>query len=538
MPSARLDTHHEVQDLAAHILDQGEVDWSRVGNDVRLAEPETLDGLRLLEDLARGFRHTLVGADTASSQRSAPVLFRFAGLEVRERIGRGGQGEVYRAYDPLLDQEVALKLRAADSDVLAHQFIAEARRLVRIRHPNVVSVFGAAMDGGRVGLWMERVRGETLAARLAQSSMAPEEAVVLAAELCAALAAVHRHGLVHGDVKAENVLCEPGGRVVLADFGAAREANDTSSLSVSGTLRYLAPELLHGAAATASSDLYALGVLLYRAISGAYPRRGESLESLTREHESEPLVPLRTLAKDVPRALARVVERCLATDPCQRPDSALALARQLEKSLAPPRQRGVLLGVAAAVALLAVGALAALFLPHGGVPWHTELDLYRRGAGAADVLASGMSVRRGDGLQLSWRSDAQTWLYVLDDDGTSTAVLFPLAGAAAQNPLPAGVEQGLPRDGSRSLAWTISGDNAREEILVIASRKPLPQLDTLIADWQRSIAPPPGERRGASALRPSAMPGAVDSAALERALQTTAGQAGVRNWRYVLPHAD
>ena len=538
MPSTRLDTHHELQDLAAHILDQGEVDWSRVGNDVRLAEPEALDGLRLLEDLARGFRHTLVGGEAASSQRTTPVLFRFAGLEVRERIGRGGQGEVYRAYDPLLDQEVALKLRATDSDVLAHQFIAEARRLVRIRHPNVVSVFGAAMDGGRVGLWMERVRGETLAARLAQSSMAPEEAVVLGAELCAALAAVHRHGLVHGDVKAENVLCEPGGRVVLADFGAAREANDTSSLSVSGTLHYLAPELLHGAAATSSSDLYSLGVLLYRALGGAYPRRAESLESLTREHECEPLRPLRALAPDVPRALARVVERCLAADPRQRPDSALTLARQLEKSIASQRHRGALMGVAAAIALLAIGALAAVFWPHTNVPWRTELDLYRRGAGAAQVLASGMSVRRGDGLQLSWRSDSESWVYVLDDDGTSTAVLFPVTGASAQNPLPAGVEQGLPRDGSRSLAWTISGDNAREEILVIASRKPLPQLDALIAGWQRSNAPPSGERRGATDLKPSVMPGGVDSAALQRALQTTAGQPGVRNWRYVLPHAD
>lgn len=526
----------ELDNVAAHILDQNEVDWTRISADTRLADPDTLDGLRVLEDLARGFRHTLIGGDTREARRADAPLFRFAGLEVRELLGRGGQGEVYRAYDPMLDQDVALKLRPTDSDALAHQFIAEARRLVRVRHANVVSVFGAAHEGGRVGLWMEYIRGDTLAVRLANGPLLPEEAVALGAELCAALAAVHRHGMLHGDVKAENVLCEPGGRVVLADFGAAREVRDFSTLSVSGTLHYLAPEMLLGGDASPASDIYALGVLLYRALSGQYPRRAENLDALTREHTHEPLRPLRQHAPGVPRALASVVERCLAADPSQRPASATALARALELAMAPARTG--LLAAAVGAAVLALAALVTLAVwPRTPPAWHTELTLYRRTASGVESLVSGTPVRRGDGLQLAWRSDAQTWLYVLDDDGSAAAVLFPGAGMQPVNPLPAGDVQNLPRDGARSLAWTISGDNAQEEILVIAAAAPQPQLEALIAAWQHS-ALPARDRRGALALAPARVPGALDSADLQEALAAAQRQDGVRHWRFALPHAD
>lgn len=527
------DPRDEVQDLAAHILDQGEVDWTRVSVAARRSDPEAIDGLRLLEDLARGFRHTLVGGDATAAQRRDAVLFRFAGLEVRERLGRGGQGEVYRAYDPLLDQDVALKLRPAGSDTLAHQFIAEARRLVRVRHANVVSVYGAAMEQGRVGLWMELVRGETLAQRLASGRLTAEEVVAFGAELCAALAAVHRHGLVHGDVKAENVLCEAGGRVVLADFGAAREVRDHGALSVSGTLHYLAPELLQGAPATPASDLYALGVLMYRALAGTFPRQARSLEELLHEHATQPLPPLRPRAPGVPAALAAVVERCLDADPRRRPRDATALARQLEAALAAPPRRGVLLALAGGLAAAALAAV--LVWPRGGAApeWQAELLLYRLHGATPSRLGDGEAVQRGDGLQLVWRSDAVSWLYVLDDDGGGAAVLFPVAGLQPGNPLPAATAQTLPRDGAQPLAWTISGDNAQEDLLVIAARRPQPRLDAVLATWQHSMAP--AAQRGATTLAPAALPPRLDSAALRQALDAAEGE--VRTWRFRLPHA-
>src|SRR5215468_6763921 len=115
----------ELQAIAADILDQGAVDWNRVSAKTRLEEAAMIDGLRILEDLTHGFRHLQESAVRAPHV-AAQGLFRFAGLEVRERVGSGSSGEVYRAYDPVLDQDVALKLRRPDSDALSHQFFAEA----------------------------------------------------------------------------------------------------------------------------------------------------------------------------------------------------------------------------------------------------------------------------------------------------------------------------------------------------------------------------------------------------------------------------
>jgi hypothetical protein len=204
--------------------------------------------------------------------------------------------------------------------------------------------------------------------------------------------------------------------------------------------------------------------------------------------------------------------------------------------MAPARTRW--LAIAAGTAVLAFTAVALLALwPRAPAVWHTEMTLYRRAGSGVEALVSGTPVHRGDGLQVAWRSDAPTWLYVLDDDGSAAAVLFPGAAMQPRNPLPAGDVQNLPRDGARSLAWTISGDNKQEEILVIAASAPQPQLETLIAAWQHS-ATPAGERRGALALAPAGVPGAIDSAALQEALAAARGQDGVRHWRYVLPHAN
>lgn len=526
---------HELETLAGHILDQGDVDWSTLSPRTRLEDARTVDGLRLLEDLVRGFRHTQVAGEARGESTSGAALFRFAGLEARALVGRGSHGEVYRAYDPLLDQEVALKLRHAQSDTLAHQFIAEARRLVRVRHSNVVSVYGAALEGGRVGLWMEYVRGETLAARMAAGPLTADEVLAIGAELAAALAAVHRHGLVHGDLKAENVLCEAGGRIVLADFGAARDTHASGSGGVvSGTLQYLAPEVLLGASPTPASDLYALGVLLYRLLAAHFPYAGESYEALLAAHEQRRFVPLRERAPHVPRAVAAAIERCLDPDPQRRPRSAQAFARSLEAAVRP-RQ-----GVALATALLAVGvaALVALALwPRPPLsPWEPSVALRRDGS--ATPLASGAPVRDGDRLQLDFSAGAPTWLYVLDDDGSGrAAVLFPVRNGATPNPL-AAQRWTLPSDGARELAWTIGGDAVREELLIVASRTPQPALERLIAGWQQTELPE-AHPRGATRLSPAPLL-EVRSAELRAALEAAQQQAGpgdLRSWRYVLPHA-
>ena len=194
-------------------------------------------------------------------------------LEILERVGHGTFGTVYRAWEPRLEREVALKL-LNDVPSAAENKVAEALLLAQIHHPNVVTIFGADQFDGRIGFWMEFVNGQTLRQiREKQGNFSAQEAILLGLELCRALAAVHQAGFVHCDVKAQNVMREAGGRIVLMDFGAAalRTLGPDPPSRTAGTPIYLAPEVLQGAAPSEQSDLYSLGVLLYYLVSGEFP---------------------------------------------------------------------------------------------------------------------------------------------------------------------------------------------------------------------------------------------------------------------------
>ncbi|MCX6629880.1 MAG: serine/threonine-protein kinase, partial [Candidatus Solibacter sp.] len=182
-----------------------------------------------------------------------PPAARGAGLgvwgpfELREQVGQGGFGEVYRAWDPKLQREVAVKLLLASRTSGAGAYesvLREARLTAKVRHPNVVSVHGVELHEGRVGFWTDFVRGKTLAALLAgQGSFGAREAALIGIELCGALGAVHAAGLLHRDIKPGNVMREEGGRILLMDFGLTHEA---AGGGFGGTLPYMAPELLTG----------------------------------------------------------------------------------------------------------------------------------------------------------------------------------------------------------------------------------------------------------------------------------------------------
>jgi len=535
--------NEELEMLSRKIVDQHDVDWARVSLHARTKAAGTIQGLQMLDEIIHGFRHAQIGGDAKPEQRRRS-LFAFAGLDVLESLGRGASGEVYVAYDPILDLKVALKLRHAQSESLAHQFIAEARRQARVRNPHVASVFGAALDGNRVGIWMEHVRGESLAVRMQRGAILHEEIVSIGMDLCAALQAVHQHGLVHGDVKAENVICETGGRVVLADFGCARELDaEHAGGVVACTLRDTAPEVLKGGRRSASSDIFALGVLLYRLISGRYPFRGDSAADLLAEQAAAP-ASLSSPGTKTPRALCRIVERCLSADPNLRPSSARELARALGSALEPRsawRGNAPVLAIAAGVLVAITTAVVLTSERVGVLPWHNELALFRVVDGRSAPLKSGERVAAGDGLQVVYLSNRDTWLYVLDDDGSGkAAVLFPAPGLSPSNPVAHDAKITLPRASNEQLSWIVGDDNPREEILVIASSVPQPSLDRLLADWIRpSHAPEQDESaRSATSLRRAPRPDALDSARLQAAIEQTkrAGADNVQYWRFELPH--
>ena len=236
-------------------------------------------------------------------------------LKIRSLLGRGATGAVYRAWDPQLDREVALKLLPAprtDAERHPSPFIEEGRLLARVRHPNIVTIHGAGQIDDRVGLWMELVSGRTLEAILPPgATCSAGEALEIGVQLCAAVGAVHEAGLIHRDIKATNVMRADNGRLVLMDFGAGREAEDRSSPDLTGTPLYLAPEVFQGSPATVQSDLYSLGVLLYRLLTGSYPVQGASVDDVRRAHQSGERRALRDARSDLPAALVRAVDRAL-----------------------------------------------------------------------------------------------------------------------------------------------------------------------------------------------------------------------------------
>lgn len=263
--------------IADAILDGIPIDW-------RSVDTEDLPDKALVEQLK-----TLAALGMRSTSGSmTPEPWRWGHLQVFDRIGHGAFGDVYRAWDPRLDREVALKLLR--SDVLddagpSCAVIEEGRLLARVRHPNVVTIYGAEPIDGRVGLWMEFVKGRTLEEALRSGhTFTAAEVIRLGVDLCAAVAAVHAAGMVHRDIKAQNIMLDDGGRLVLMDFGAGHEADDSTGKATAGTPLYLAPEVLSGGAATRRTDVYSVGVVLFRLLTGSYPVFGAHLADLRRAH--------------------------------------------------------------------------------------------------------------------------------------------------------------------------------------------------------------------------------------------------------------
>jgi hypothetical protein len=528
--------------IAEAVSDRSAVDWE--GAQPRSPqEAATLRHLREIAEVATVLVGARDGRSDVDEDAEDGALFRWGPLEVLEPIGEGSYGEVFRARDPVLGREVALKLRRrgpADAAYSNRAFVDEARRLARIDHPNVVRVYGADVHDGRVGIWTELLDGADLATIVARGGagrlaglhgttlpgatpagatasgvasgvMAPTEAVGVALELCRALAAVHAAGIVHGDLKLENVVRTRDGRLVLTDFGSGSDLVTESASARSaraGTPLAMAPELLEGGAPNERTDLYALGVLVYRLLTGRHPVEAADLAELRLQHRAEGPVPLLDLRPDLSPALVEVVERALARDPEARFASAGQMERRLRAVLAGRAARGgrvsgappwarvwVAAAVGGALGLAAIAVWAWLRAsspspPRDSIDLHAEpervaadvgsagaaevaatempgatetasvteaapdagaaqrplaLALRRSSDGGAQTLGPGSLIRPGDQLFLEVVPERQLHLYVLNQDlAGELFVLFPLEGVPPGNPLQPGRSYRLP----------------------------------------------------------------------------------------------
>jgi tetratricopeptide (TPR) repeat protein len=316
----------------------------------------------------------------------APEGPRWGPLVLLDKVGEGAFGEVYRAWDAALEREVALKLmRGAEDPAL----LREARILARLRHPNIVTVYGADRHDGRSGIWMDFIQGDTLAAIVEErGAFGAREALLVGVDVCRALAAAHQRALLHRDIKAENVMRERGGRIVLMDFGLGHEAGGIAA-DFGGTPLYMAPELFHRAPPTVHSDLYAVGVLLFHLVTGDFPVRGSTLGELRAGHSARAHQTLRDVRSDLPSSFVHVVERALVAEPSRRYGSAGQMTAALEAALGtrrfPPISRRALWPVASSLAALA--ALA------GWREWLRPSPAVKQGA---SLLLSEISNATGD----------------------------------------------------------------------------------------------------------------------------------------------
>lgn len=266
---------------------------------------------------------------------------------IDRELGRGGMGVVYLAQEVDLDRPVAIKLLPPDmaaNAALRERFLREARTAAKLSHPNIIPIHVVDVVDDFVFFAMAYVDGETLMERVRRRGpLPPSEAARVLREVAWALAHAHAHGVVHRDVKPDNILLETGtGRALVADFGIAA-AGGGSGAEIAGTPEFMSPEQALGKTVDARSDIYSFGCTAYFALSGALAFEGRSATEVLAKQVTEAPRPLATAAGAVPRKLAQTVERCLAKDPAERPQSAEVVGEQLGLALEQRRELPVAL---------------------------------------------------------------------------------------------------------------------------------------------------------------------------------------------------
>jgi eukaryotic-like serine/threonine-protein kinase len=532
-----VDDDAHLLDLASSIDEDRPVDWDKAEGDSSESERAVVSELRVLAAMSLVSRNPEAATMTPLGQWPGPLeasgpQVTWGPFTIIEVIGAGAFGTVYRARDNL-NRDIALKL--FNDPAQAARVLQEGRLLARVRHPNIVVVHGCNEFNGRVGLWMELIRGRTLEEELrGRGSLSAQEAKLIGLDLCRALAAVHEAGLVHRDVKAQNVMRENGGRIVLMDFGAGSDTHrvDQGAWDIVGTPVYLAPEVFAGQSASKTSDIYSLGVLLYHLVTGRYPVAGSNRIEIQRAHGEGHYMRLRDARPDLPEGFVQVVESAIDPDPQHRYQTAGEFEYALAAScgslsdvpVARPSPSGPTLLRPLMIAALAVAAIVILWVigpPHsrGGDAVTAPPDIRSSSASGTPAtpasgaeadytiavgfykvtttdevrLAAGDAVAPGDALILKLEASTAVFVYVINEDDHGEAyLLFPLQDEDAARPLAAGVIHELPGPRvNQSLHWQVTSAGGREHFVVFVSPAHMALFDGLLRSLPRPAAGTP-----------------------------------------------
>ncbi len=485
-------------DIADNLHASGALTGLITGGD---AEAEQLSGpLMEIAKIADFYRHVHMPLMVEKESGQSP---RWQNLELMEVMGKGSYGIVYRAFDPHLQREVALKILPLQGEAEQVHALAEPRRLAGLKHPNIVTIFGADIWEGQAGFWMELIIGHTLESLMASHGrMDAKEASRIGIDLCKALAAIHAAGLVHRDIKPANVMREHGGRIILMDLGTGAAIVDLDqtdkTIPAKGTPMFCAPEVLGGGSADITADIYSLGVLLDHLVSGSYPVRGQTIKEITAAIAAGRISPLRDRRSDLDPGFIQVIERATHPQQEQRYQSAGEMERDLvqwgaEVALADQESKGggrpvslKKLGFATGVilGLILIGGLVGnLFRSQPQVPIQAEATFFLGSANPPRALIPGSLVQPGDRLFLEFVAPDPLYVYLINEDDNGDAyVLFPLPGMDQTNPLPPGTHRLPPTRDGTPYAWTVSSAGGREHFLIAASSAPIPILENLLED--------------------------------------------------------
>ncbi len=296
----------------------------------------------VVSDMGRAVRRTGKREMTASVTHDLPAVRTIPGYEVLELLGEGGMGMVYKARQKSLDRVVALKVlpaRAAKDQAYIKRFIAEARTVARLNHENIIAGIDVGEHQGTYYFAMEHVEGESVAAQIERQGFIEERAALqVGAQMARALGHAHKHGLVHRDVKPQNVLVTKAGLAKLCDLGLAKMQNDAAGDVAGvpvGTPHYLSPEQARGEAdVDIRSDIYSLGATLYHMLTGRTPFDGQSPMVLMTKHLTEEPVPAKKRQATVSKGASDLVARMMAKDKEDRHQTPAELLEDIERVLA------------------------------------------------------------------------------------------------------------------------------------------------------------------------------------------------------------
>lgn len=264
--------------------------------------------------------------------------------EVVSHIGQGGMADVFLAVDTILNRQVAIKILRADLStdaVSILRFEREAQAAAALAHPNIVEIYDVGDYKGHHYIVMEYVTGKTLKQVIRfRGPLVNEEAVDIMKQLCSAISEAHSRGIIHRDIKPQNVIVKADGSIKILDFGIATAKGSmqlTQANNVMGSVHYLAPELAKGEAASPQSDIYALGIVLYEMLAGDVPFKADQAVQIALKHMREPMPDVRLINASVPQSIANVITRATAKDPNNRYGSCREMLQDISTCLRPER---------------------------------------------------------------------------------------------------------------------------------------------------------------------------------------------------------